>query len=382
MTITIAVDSYKGSLSSRAVADAIERGIRRCVGSDAPTIHKIPIADGGEGSVDALISALGGEIVATTVTAPLGGKIDAEYGLYTDADGTRTAVIECCAAGGITLVPAELRNPMQATSYGVGEQIAHAIQSDCRKIILGIGGSATNDGAMGILQALGFRFYDKNDTELGFGGKELASVHHIDDSGVDKSILDTEITVFCDVRNPLYGENGAAYVYAPQKGADADMVRALDDGLRSYAEAVRRHTGKDISDMPGAGAAGGIGGGLTAFLNATLTPGMDAIADILDIESKIAASDLVFTGEGKTDRQTAFGKAPAVIAGIAAKHGVPVVCLSGGIEQDAALYECGIGAMFSITDAPMSLDCAMQNADELIANAAENIFRTYKMVKA
>ena len=377
MTITIAVDSYKGSLASYAVADAITRGIQRC--DKNVTIHKIPIADGGEGSVDALVSALGGKLITVRVTDPLGGKVDAAYGMYTNAQGEPAAVIECCSAAGITLVPQELRNPMSATSYGIGELMLHAIHAGCRKMILGIGSSATNDGAMGILQALGFKFYDRNGNILGQGGKELIHVHSIDSSGVDTPVLDTEITVFCDVRNPLYGENGAAYVYAPQKGADAAMVAALDAGLRNYAEAIEKHTGKNIADMPGAGAAGGIGGGLTAFLNAVLTPGMDAIADILDIETKIAASDLVFTGEGKTDRQTAFGKAPAVIAGIAAKHGVPTVCLSGGIEQDNALYNCGIGAMFSITDAPVSLDYAMQHAAELAENAAENIFRLFLM---
>ncbi len=387
MKIVIAPDSFKGSLSAAEVCAAIEKGIKKagCATGVAKTsgedkiveVVKIPMADGGEGTVEAIVSAVGGRLVCEEVTGPLGEKLQACFGILDlDTGGGRTAVIEMAAASGLTLVPPGSRNPLFATSYGTGELIRKALHSGCDRLIIGIGGSATNDGGMGMAQALGIRFLDTNGREVGFGGQYLEEVHMIDLQGLDPLVHKADIKVACDVANLLCGKQGAAYVYGPQKGATPEMVKRLDRGLGHFAEKIKQHTGKDIKDVPGAGAAGGMGAGLMAFLGARLMPGIEIISEITGLEKHIQSADLVFTGEGRTDRQTAYGKVASGIASMAMKHGVPLVCLSGSLGEGIdSLYEHGITAFFSIAPGPMSLDDAMQNADALLQNAAENIMR-------
>lgn len=395
MKIVIAPDSFKGSLSAAEVCAAIEKGIKKagCVAGVAKTsgedktfeVVKIPMADGGEGTVEAIVSAVGGRLVCEEVTGPLGEKLRACFGILDldldlDLDlglgGGRTAVIEMAAASGLTLVPPGSRNPLAATSYGTGGLIRMALHSGCDRLIIGIGGSATNDGGMGMAQALGIRFLDTNGQEVGFGGQYLEEVQMIDLRGLDPLVHKADIKVACDVANPLCGKQGAAYVYGPQKGATPEMVKKLDYGLIHFAKKIKQHTGKDIKDVPGAGAAGGMGAGLMAFLGARLMPGIEIISEITGLEKHIQSADLVFTGEGRTDRQTAYGKVASGIASLAKKHGVPLICLSGSLGEGIdSLYEHGITAFFSIAPGPMSLDDAMQNAGALLQNAAENIMR-------
>ncbi|TCO61517.1 glycerate kinase [Caldanaerobacter subterraneus] len=371
MKILLAPDSFKGSLSSKEVCHAMENGIKRVIDAE---IISIPIADGGEGTVEALVYAVGGEIIRSDVTGPLGEKVEAFYGILKDG----TAVIEMAACAGLYLVPEEKRNPLKTTTYGVGELIKLALDKGCRKFIIGIGGSATNDSGVGMAQALGVKFLDKDGNEIGFGGGQLHKIEKIDISSIDKRIYESEFIVASDVDNPLCGEKGASYVYGPQKGATPEMIKILDENLKHLAYEAKKVIGKDYSEVPGAGAAGGLGFGLMAFLNAKLKRGIEIIIETARLEEKIKEVDLVITGEGNTDFQTAFGKAPAGIAKLAKKYNKPVIILSGGLGKDyKSLYDIGVTALFSITNRPMSLEEAMKNVYQLISDRIEDIVRTF-----
>ncbi|MDO9255646.1 MAG: glycerate kinase [Bacteroidales bacterium] len=352
--IILAIDSFKGCLTSFEVAEACKSGILRVF----PTCNVviIPISDGGEGTLETLISATGGTIVSTIVHNPVMEKITASYGIL----GNRTsAVIEMAKASGLTLIPNHRRNPLLTTTYGTGELIKDAIMKGCREILVGIGGSATNDAGIGMLQALGYRFYDKDHNLLGTGGQILEQVAFIDDSSKLPELDQTKFIIACDVNNPFAGENGAAYVYAPQKGATPEMVQQLDKGLKNIANLIFEKYQIDVQNIPGAGAAGGLGGAFVAFLNATLQSGIQVVLDKFEFECQIKNADLIITGEGKMDAQTLMGKAPQGILKAAQKEKIPVIAITGGFEQAYTLNSGGIDAVFSITPYPVSLDKAM-----------------------
>lgn len=374
MKIIIAPDSFKDSLTSLEVIESIEKGIKEV--SKKIKIIKIPVADGGEGTVKAFIYNTEGKIYHKVITGPLGEKIKAHYGIIYKEN---TSIIEMAATSGLSLVPLSKRNPLYTTTFGTGELIKQVILDGCKKIIIGIGGSATNDGGMGILQALGVDFFDNNNNKLGFGGQELIKVHSIKNlNNLNNLIKGIEFIIASDVTNPLYGPNGAAYVYSPQKGASKEEVKQLDNGLKNFAKIIKKYLKKDIAKLPGAGAAGGIGGGLVAFLNAKLKPGIDLLLKSIKFEKRLYATDLIITGEGKTDFQTLYGKVPIGIAKIAKQHHVPVICLSGGVVGDLKkLYNEGITAFFSITQFPMDLHYAIKNSKKLLEFASENIIRLF-----
>jgi glycerate 2-kinase len=373
MKAAAAPDSFKGNLTSSEAAAAIERGIR----SFDPTIEviRIPMADGGEGTVAAAASQPGGRLVTVEVTGPCGDRISASYA---DFPRTRTAVIETASAAGLDLVPPERRDPSRTTTRGIGELIRHAVDNGNRTVIVGLGGSATNDGGMGAAAALGVRFLDASGSEIDCLGCSMGQLHSIDAAPAQAYLKGLTLYGACDVTNPLYGKEGAAYVYAPQKGADERMVRLLDAGLRQLARTVRSSLGVDVSALPGAGAAGGLGGGLAAFLGAQLRSGVELIMEAVGMREALSGVDLIITGEGRTDSQTAYGKVPAGIGRLARELGIPVVCLSGALGPDLEqLYETGITALFSIADRDMTLDYSMAHSRELIERAAENITRLF-----
>ncbi len=371
MKIVVAPDSFKGNMTSIEVANFVEAGILKA----DPDIQvvKVPVADGGEGSVEAMVAAAGGSLVQVRVCGPLGEMVDAFYGLLSDG---RTAVIEMAAAAGLHLVPDELKNPMETTTWGVGQLLQQALNQGIQRVIICIGGSSTNDAGTGMVQALGGKFYDRFGKELGRGGKILSAIDRIDISELDPRIAQTDFLAACDVKNPLYGSMGAAYVYALQKGANTEMVKELDDGLKCFAVAVQKSLGMDVSEIPGSGAAGGLGAALIAFCGATLMPGIDVVIEAAAFEEKLAGADLLITGEGRTDGQTAYGKVPVGLAMVAKKCGVPVVCLSGGLAGDyEKIYEHGITAAFSnVTDA-MPLNEAMQKSGDMMIKSAYAITR-------
>lgn len=371
MRIILAPDSYKGSLSALAVSDAMERGIRE-VFPDA-SVSKVPIADGGEGTVVALITATGGRLIHEKVVGPLGKEIDSYWGILGDGE---TAVIELAAASGLTLVPKEQRNPLVATTFGIGQLIKAALDYGLRKLIIGIGGSATNDGGAGMAQALGVKFLDSDEKELLPGGMALAGLARIDLSEIDKRIADTDIKVACDVDNPLCGPLGASAVYGPQKGATPDMVVQLDHALMNYAAVAQLATGRAVADIPGAGAAGGVGAGLLFFTKAKLLPGIQIVLEAANFAEKLNQADLVITGEGSTDFQTAHGKAPVGVAKIAKQAGIPTICLSGGLGKGAEdVLQHGIDGLMSIVPRPMELEQCIESAEELIQAAAARLCR-------
>lgn len=373
MKIIVAPDSFKGNQTALAVADAIERGMRRF--NQNLEIIKVPMADGGEGTVDAAASAAGGQIIKAVVTDPLNGVVEAEYAIL--HDGT-TAVIEMASASGLPLVPDHLKNPGKTSTVGTGELILHALNSGCKKIILGIGGSATNDGGMGAASALGVKFLDDEGKETGVTGDDMSRVKKIDMSMLDPRIPNTDILVACDVSNPFYGSTGAAYIYGPQKGATEEKVISLDNGLRNLAEVIEKSLGKTIADIPGTGAAGGLGGGLIAFFNAKLQSGIELILEAVEFDKTLKNAQLVITGEGKTDYQTAFGKVPAGVAAAAKKQAIPVVCFSGALgKKIEELYAVGITALFSTANREMTLDYAIENSLILLEEGAENIIRLF-----
>jgi len=369
--VVIAPDSFKGSLTARQVCEAAEEGLRR-VWPEAEVVS-VPMADGGEGTVQSLVDATSGRIVSIDVTGPLGEPVAAFLGVL--GDGV-TAVIEMAAASGLPLVPQGLRNPALATTRGTGELIRGALDIGCRKFIIGIGGSATNDGGAGMAQALGVRLLDASGAEIGPGGAELARLARIDVSGLDPRASLSEFVVACDVDNPLTGPRGASAVYGPQKGATLEMVKTLDDALKNLASVVGRDLGVDVDGIPGAGAAGGLGAGLVAFLGASLKRGVDIVVEAVGLREQMKGASLVITGEGRTDFQTLFGKTPMGVANVAKALGIPVVIISGAIADDArGLYAHGIDALMSIAKGPCTIDEAIANAAPLMADAAETAAR-------
>ena len=372
MRILVAPDSYKGCLSALEVASAMERGILRVF--PKADIDKVPIADGGEGTVAALVEATNGTIYDTPVRAPLGDTISAQWGMF--GDGV-TAVIEMAAASGLPLLLPDRRDALNACTWGTGDMVRAALDKGAKKLIIGIGGSATNDGGMGFARSLGIRFLDAQGKDLPPGGAALAQLASLDLSGLDPRLASTEIRVACDVDNPLCGPRGASAVFGPQKGATPDMVAQLDAALAHYATIAAKATGRDkVAETAGAGAAGGLGAALLYFTNAKLAPGVSLVLEATKFDERVKNADLVFTGEGRTDFQTAFGKAPVGVAGAAKKYGVPVICLSGGLGEGATdVYPHGIDALSGIAPAPMKLEDCLKNGATLLEDAAERVCR-------
>ena len=371
MKVLVAIDSFKGSLSSLEAGDAVKSGIEKL---GCGVLVK-PIADGGEGSVEALADALKARFMDVIVANPLGEKTPARYALKGEL-----GILEMASASGLPLIEKSRRNPLKTSTYGFGEMIAHAIAHGARKFIIGIGGSATNDAGMGMLRALGFKFKDANGTELAGAGEDLIKLATIDCTSVLPHLKECEFLIACDVDNPLFGENGAAYIYAPQKGADAAMVKQLDAGLINFASVVSKHLGRELWNSPGAGAAGGLGFGFVSFLNATLKPGIDIITEEIGLDRDMKDAELVITGEGRLDLQSSMGKTPCGVAKIAASYGVPVIALAGGISPCAGgCNERGIGAFFCILNEPMSLERAMEKetATQNLTRVAEQAVRLF-----
>lgn len=372
MKIVIAPDSFKGSASAMEVAKAIEKGIKNYA-PDVETVL-VPVADGGEGTMDSLVSATGGKTVKVEVKNPLGETIIAEYGILGDG---KTCVIEMASASGLYLIPEEKRNPLKATTYGTGQLIKKALDDGCRNFILAIGGSATNDGGIGMLQALGMKLLDESGKEVGFGGEELDRIVKIDDSEFDDRISKSSFLIASDVQNPLIGPDGASYVFGPQKGATPEMVELLDKKMESWANVVEKVTGISLHNHPGAGAAGGIGGAFQAFFPAEMRRGIDIVIEYTGLSKKLHGADVVFTGEGQIDFQTASGKTPMGVAQEAQKQGIPTIVITGSIGKGIdTLYQFGIKSIHSIVNGPMTLGEAMQRAPQLIEQKAEQLMRT------
>ena len=371
MLVVVAPDSYKGSVSALGVAQAMKRGVLNVFPDARVTV--VPIADGGEGTVEALVAATGGQFLCKKVKGPLGKEVSATWGILGDGE---TAVIEMAAASGLPLLQSEERNPGLTSTFGTGELIRSALDHGLRKIIIGIGGSATNDGGTGMAKALGIRFLDENGSELPEGGAALKDLRSIDLSQIDQRLFATEITVACDVDNPLCGPRGASAIFGPQKGATPDMVEELDAALAQFAACARTATGKDIENLPGAGAAGGMGAGMLYFTPAKLKPGVDIVLAAVNFETLVKDATFVITGEGRTDFQTAFGKAPVGIAKAAKKFGIPVYCISGGLGEGAEnVLAQGVDAISSICDRPMPLEACMQLGEILIESSTDRLCR-------
>ncbi len=376
--ILISPDKFKGSLSALEAAQIIERGVRAAAPEAKTSL--VPLADGGEGTVQALVHATDGKVISTRATGPLGNPLDSYYGLL-DNHGLRSVlsyfrtsaqsaigVIEMSAVSGLRLVPEEKRNPLVTTTYGTGELIKTVLDAGCLRIIVGIGGSATTDGGMGMAQALGVVFLNKEGEQIGLGcGRLLSEVQHVDLNGLDERIKDIEIIIASDVKNPLCGPDGAAYVYSPQKGATPNIADELEKGLYNFAGIIKSELDLDIINTPGAGAAGGLGGGLIAFLGARLESGIDLLMKATSYSEKLKQTDLVITGEGKIDSQTAFGKVLAGVGREARKNHVPVIALGGQVSDDAkALQDIGITEIYSLMKSGMSVEESIRNAGELL----------------
>ncbi len=374
MQILIVPDSFKGSLSAQRAAEAMCEGFAR-VFPDADYVL-VPAADGGEGTVQAVTAGANGRLCRVKVSDPLGREIEAEYGLLPDG----TAVMEMAQASGLPLLSENERNPALTSTYGTGEMIRAALDAGCRRILIGIGGSATNDGGAGMAAALGVRFLDGDGRTLPPGGAALAALERIDISGLDERLAECEILTACDVTNPLCGENGASCVFGPQKGASPDVVRELDRALMRYSEKLTECFGKDFADIPGAGAAGGLGAGLMAFVGAVLRPGTDIVFEVLDLETKLAQADLVVTGEGRIDASSACGKLLSGLGAMALRYGKPVIALTGMIGAGAdALYGRGIRAFVPLCDRPMSPEESMSEAETHMKDAAERAARLIRI---
>lgn len=378
MKIVIAPDSFKESLSALEVASAIEAGMRE-VWPDAEYV-KVPVADGGEGTVQAMIDATAGRRIEQEVTGPLGEPVRAFYGLVEDGDKGALAVIEMAAASGLESVPPARRNPLVTTSRGTGELIRLALDAGARRFLLGVGGSATNDGGAGMLQALGVRLLDAAGNEIGPGGGALAQLERIDASGLDARVRESEFQVASDVSNPLVGPHGASAIFGPQKGATPEMVAQLDENLRRYAGIVARDLGQDVAGMPGAGAGGGIAAAMVVFLNGRLRPGVDIVLDAVGLDAAVADADLVVTGEGRIDGQTVQGKTPMGVARVARAHGKPVIGIGGSLADDAAAVHAeGIEAVFAAVRRPSSLEDALAAGADNLRHAARNVAAALKL---
>jgi glycerate kinase len=375
MRIVIAPDSYKESLTALEVATEIEAGFRE-IFPEAEYL-KLPMADGGEGTVAAMVAATGGTLVEVEVTGPLGNPVTACYGLTGDG---KTAVIEMAAASGLDLVAPNLRNPLITTTFGTGELIKAALDEGARRLIIGIGGSATNDGGAGMLQALGVILQDQAGRPLGFGGGQLANLERIDLSSMDPRLKTCRIEVACDVNNPLTGPKGASAVFGPQKGATPEMVAELDANLCHYAALINRDLGQHVASVPGAGAAGGMGAALLAFLGAKLRPGIEIVMEAVGLENYVEEADLVITGEGRIDSQTVNGKTPIGVARMAKRYGKPVIGIAGCLASDAAVvHGHGIDAVFSVLCQAGTVEEALRNAALNVRTASRNIAATLKL---
>ena len=383
MKVVVAIDSFKGSLSSMEAGQAIAEGVKR-VHQNAEVVVR-PLADGGEGTVEALVEGMGGIFVTKEVTGPLGEKVEAVYGVIeSKEDSSKTAIIEMSAAAGITLVPEKSRNPMNTTTYGVGELILDAIERGCRHFIVGIGGSATNDGGVGMLQALGYDFLTREGKAISYGGNGLRELAKIKDSNVHPKLKECTFKVACDVTNPLCGENGSSAIFGPQKGATPEMVQELDQLLLHYAELSKEINVNADRFYPGTGAAGGMGFAFLTYTNATLESGIQIVLTETKLEELIKTADFVVTGEGRLDGQTALGKAPIGVASLAKKHHKKVLAFAGAVTPDAK--ECnqyGIDAFFPILRGIVTLKEAMdkENAHRNMVDTVEQVFRVVEMMK-
>ncbi|EHY1013775.1 glycerate kinase [Vibrio vulnificus] len=377
MKIIIAPDSYKESLTAMDVAIAIEKGFKQVL----PDAHyvKLPMADGGEGTVQSMVDATGGTIIEHTVTGPLGQRVDGFFGLLGEG---KTAVIEMAAASGLHLVTPELRNPLITTTLGTGELIKAALDHGVEHIIVGIGGSATNDGGIGMAQALGIKLLDAQGNALGYGGGELAKLATIDCSQLDPRLAQVRLEVACDVDNPLCGTKGASAVFGPQKGATPEMVTILDKNLAHYAAIIKQQLGVDVRDMAGAGAAGGMGAALLGLLNAELRPGIEIVMDAVRLDEIVADADLVITGEGRIDSQTIHGKTPIGVARTAKKHGLPVIGIAGCLSADCGVvHEHGLDAVFAVVNRSVDLPTALAEAAENVELTARNVAAAFCMTR-
>jgi len=375
MKIVIAPDSYKESLSALEVATAIEQGFREIF----PDAHyvKLPVADGGEGTVEAMVAATQGGIIKVRVTGPLGENVEGFYGLSGDE---QSAFIEMAAASGLEMVAPSLRNPLKTTSWGTGELIRHALDAGVKHIIIGIGGSATNDGGAGMVQALGAKLLDAEDNPIGMGGGELEKLARIDISELDTRLASCRIEVACDVTNPLTGKEGASAVFGPQKGATPEMIARLDDSLAHYAKIIARDLDIDVLNLEGGGAAGGMGAALYAFCGAELRQGIEIVTDALHLDNHVADADLVITGEGRIDSQTIHGKVPVGVAKVAKRYNKPVIGIAGSLTADVGVvHEHGIDAVFSVIYTVCTLEEALKNAEENVRMAARNIAAVLKI---
>ncbi|ANS45653.1 glycerate kinase [Bacillus thuringiensis] len=375
MKVVIASDSYKESLKAIEVCEAIERGFR-AIFPNAKYV-KIPIGDGGEGTVESLVDATGGRIISISVTGPLRESVQAFYGVSKDK---KTAFIEMAAASGLQHVPVEKRNPLITTTKGTGELILHALNQGAEYIILGLGGSATNDGGAGMLAALGVRFINDKGEVIDPSGGTLHSIVAIDFSQMDPHLKGVKIEAACDVDNPLVGMQGASFVFGRQKGANVEMMKELDENLKHYANILKRYVSSDVSEIPGAGAAGGMGAAVISVLKGDLRKGIEIVLDYTNFDKHIEDADLIITGEGRIDEQTAYGKAPVGVAGRAKRFSVPVIAIGGSVSSDySAVYEKGIDAVFSITTRPMTLEEAYRVAEENIEMTTKNIATVWKI---
>lgn len=375
MKFVLAPDSFKESMTAKEVCQAMEKGIKKA--NDKITCIHVPMADGGEGTMQSLIDATNGKIYSLKVIGPLGGEVEAMYGILGDNE---TGILEMASASGIQLIPPGKRNPLKSTTYGTGQLIKACLDHGIKKLLIGIGGSATNDGGVGAIQALGGKFLDKDGKELSFGGGELGNLDNIDLSNFDKRLENISVEVACDVSNPLCGERGASNVFGSQKGATPEMIKILDANLAHYAHIVKKQFNKDVTNIPGAGAAGGLGAGLMAFLNGTLKKGIEMVIEYTGLEEKVKDCDIVWTGEGSIDFQTQYGKTPLGVALIAKKYNKPVIALAGRVGEDIEiLYEKGIDSIFGIMKGAVSLEEALSEGKENIERTSENIVRLMKV---
>ena len=371
LVIVLAPDSFKESMTAKEVCEAMERGIRKA-NSQIRCIH-VPMADGGEGTMQSLVDATGGRVYSKEVVGPLGNNVVAEYGILGNGE---IGVIEMASASGIHLVDSEKRNPLITTTFGTGQLIKACLDKGVKKLLIGIGGSATNDGGAGFIQALGGRLLDENGDDLSYGGGALAKLHTIDLSNLDERLKYVSVEVACDVNNPLCGKEGASYVFGPQKGATREMIEILDQNLSHYAEVIKEQLGKDVISKAGAGAAGGLGAGLMAFLDVKLKSGIEMVIEYANLEEKVRDADMVWTGEGSIDFQTQYGKTPLGVAMIAKKYNKPVIALAGRVGNDIdVLYDKGIDAIFGIMRGVTSIEEALIKGKENIEKTSENIIR-------
>ncbi len=374
MRIIIAPQSLKGSLTADEAGHAIAHGVQ-AVYPDAE-IAIVPIADGGEGTVQALVDATGGTLIQRTVTGPLGEPVVAFFGILGDS---HTAAIEMAASSGLPLVPPERRNPRITTTYGVGELIHAALEYGCRHFIIGIGGSATNDGGAGMAQALGAKLTTDAGNEIERGGSALSTLAHITTDSMDARLHECTFAVACDVTNPLCGPEGASAVYGPQKGATPEMVAELDAALAHYAQIIEQDLHISVKDLPGAGAAGGLGAGLIAFLHAELRPGAQIVLEAVHLDEQLRTADLVITAEGQLDEQTAYGKSVGAVASMAKRYALPVLALAGSLGKHyRAVYDLGVDAVVALPPGPLTLEYAMEHAAELTSDATERALRLFK----